>query len=510
VTNRIQSIRDAIQAGMLALQRGDAAQARAASEAALRRDPGNFDAVRLKGIACLMEGSASDAVPMLRLALEMRPDNPEIMNNLGLALGDLGELDASLQWLRSAAALAPDRSTLMNLGSALRETYRFEDAIETYHRILRASPRDAEAIANLGNVYFEQGVGDRAIECYVNALRTKPDLHDVRFALAGALLQRGEFSAGWQHYEARLHTRYAPAWFANFARTMPRWDGILSPGLDLILVGEQGIGDCIQFVRFAAPLHRAGVRVHLRCRASIARLLSTCDGLTSVAEIEAPAPPQSVWCPIASLPMALGFDPTVDPAHVPYLKAPAPPSRGFEATLARASLRIGIAWQGNPRSEVGELRDRSIPLEELQPLSKLEGIELISLQQIDGLDQLERATFRGQIRTPPLDAGANALIETAALIGELDLVISSDTAIAHLAGALGRPVWVALKRIPEWRWQLDRTDSPWYPTMQLFRQTASRDWASAVVPMVDRLRAHLEGGAALLPETRLTPVAARR
>jgi hypothetical protein len=255
---------------------------------------------------------------------------------------------------------------------------------------------------------------------------------------------------------------------------------------------EQGLGDVIQFCRYLPLLAAQGVAVVFEVMPSLKPLLRTLPGAIRLLGRGEPLPPVDYYCPLLSLPLALNTRLDTIPAQVPYLTAEAERIAHWTQRLrALPGLRVGIAWQGNPVVEkLVWARGRSIPLAALEPLARLPEVRLVSLQKGPGHEQLREAAFAQRIVDlgAELDRGADAFLDTAAVMAGLDLVISSDTAVAHLAGALGRPVWVALAASPEWRWGLERGDSPWYPTMRLFRQTADRDWTVVVAAIVEALQ----------------------
>jgi hypothetical protein len=277
-----------------------------------------------------------------------------------------------------------------------------------------------------------------------------------------------------------------------------RWSGSQPlEGKTLLVHAEQGLGDVIQFCRYLPLLAAQGASVVFEVMPSLTRLLHTLPSAIRLIGRGEPLPPVDYYCPLLSLPLALNTRLDTIPAQVPYLAAESERvAHWLERLRALPGLRVGIAWQGN--LEVEKLiwaRGRSIPLTFLEPLAHLPGVQLISLQKGPGTEQLRDVPFGGRIVDlgVELDRGPDAFLDTAAVMAGLDLVISSDTSVAHLAGALGRPVWVMLAASPEWRWGLERRDSPWYPTMRLFRQTADRDWTVVVAAIVDALQVFTAG-----------------
>jgi hypothetical protein len=289
---------------------------------------------------------------------------------------------------------------------------------------------------------------------------------------SAALLMLGEFAEGFAEYEWRFRSRDYPPLNLRW----PVWNGEPLAGRTIVLVGEQGLGDTIQFVRYASLIGALGARVVVQCSAALHPLLARTPGVD--AWVDSKTPVEADFCvPLLSVPHRLGTTLATIPAEVPYVFAEPERVERWKARLAeRPGLKIGIIWQGNPRAP-GDAQ-RSIPLRYFAPLTKLPGVQLVSLQKGFGAEQLAALPERDAIWDfgDELDAEGGAFMDTAALMQSLDLVITSDTAPAHLAGALGANVWVALQTVPDWRWLLERADCPWYPTMRLFRQKTAGDW----------------------------------
>lgn len=420
-------------------------EAAAAYRRALALNPASVDALCNLGVALRRQEALEAAAGMPRRALALAPENASAWTNLGTALLDLGRNAASERALRSALALEPGNAGhLNNLSIALRAQGRLADSIPPTRR----------------------------------GLALTPDLPDLHRNLGMVLLTLGRFAEGWPEYEWRWNCRDAPV---RPAFRKPAWNGGSLEGRTLLVYNEQGLGDTLQFARYAPLARRRGGRVILTCQPPLLRLLRTLQGVDEII----PAGPLSesrfdTHAPLLGLPGLLGTTLDTVPADVPYL-SPEPDlverHRGRLPPPAAGGLRIGINWQGNPKPGVD--LGRSFPLSHFVPLARIPGIQLVSLQKNHGVEQL--ADLPPDVRVTTLgddfDGGADAFIDTAAVMASLDLIITSDTAMAHLAGALGRPVWVALKHVPEWRFLLHREDSPWYPTMRLFRQDRPDDWS---------------------------------
>jgi hypothetical protein len=292
----------------------------------------------------------------------------------------------------------------------------------------------------------------------------------------------GQFAEGWEENEWRLKNPLAPQrpW------PQPVWDGSPLAGRTIMLRCEQGLGDHLQFVRYAPLVKASGGTVMLACPRRMMAILGTCAGVDQLVADEGPLPPFDFQMPLLSLPRVFHTDLTNTPASVPYLRAPQERVSQWAKDLAPdGRLRIGIGWQGN-RNYAGD-RWRSIPLAQFAPLAAISGVRLIGLQKWDGSEQISQVDFAVEDLGSRLDNGEDAFLDTAAVIKNLDLVVTSDTALAHLAGALGAKTWLALPVSPDWRWMLEREDSPWYPTMRLFRQDQRGDWSQVFARMAAEL-----------------------
>ncbi|HEV3445401.1 MAG TPA: DUF6165 family protein, partial [Gemmataceae bacterium] len=369
-----------------------------------------------------------------------------------------------------------------NLGVALTDKGLPAEAAAVYRQVLHERPLAAEAHNNLGVLLEQQGKLTEATPCYEASLRIKPQSPDTHKNLALSWLMHGDYGRGWAEYEWR--------WRCSPVRTFvqPRWEGRPLRGEEVLIYAEQGLGDTIQFVRYARLVQERGARVLVECPPPLERLLSRCPGIDRLIPQGTSLPDFAYQAPFLSLPGIFHTTLETVPAAVPYLSAEPALLDTWGAELADvAGFRIGIAWQGS-KKYAGDAH-RSIPLSMLEPLARLPGVRLISLQKGLGSEQLRDL---GE-RWPVLDLGdrldaAGAFVDTAAIMTHLDLVVTSDTAVAHLAGALGVPVWIALSVASDWRWLRDREDSPWYPTVRLFRQQRWGDWPDVFERMAGELQ----------------------
>ncbi len=480
--------------GALLRHQNRLAEAEASLHEALRLAPNYVEAHNNLGNVLKDRGRPADAEACYRHALQLRPDSVLAHNNLGALLTETGRAGEAVATLGEALRLNPKYPEAHNnLGNALREQGDVDGALASYRRALGLRPDYPEAHNNLGATLAQHEQFDEALACYGRALEPRPDYAQAHLNRALAWLLLGDYERGWPEYEWRLKARDA----VPLAR--PRWDGAPLQGKTILLHAEQGLGDTIQFARFAALVEQKGGTVVLACQKPLSRLLAGCAGYRLVALDEA-LPPFDVHAPLLSLPAILGTTLATVPADVPYLRADPALTEHWRAELAALpGFKVGIAWQGNPGYPWD--RARSIPLKEFAALAAVDSVRLVSLQKGPGTEQL------GQIDFPVLDLGkrldeANGpFVDTAALIAALDLVVTSDSAVAHLAGALGARAWVVLPKVPDYRWLLGRGDCPWYPTVRLFRQERPGDWASVFRRVADELPS-LRPGSGLPP----TPV----
>jgi tetratricopeptide (TPR) repeat protein len=496
---------------------------------ALALNPDFAEAYNNLGAALTALERYEEAISNCRRAIQLRPDSPRAYNNLGNAHKGLGQLGEAVAAYQEALRFDPDLAEAhSNLGIALSSLDRLDEAIAHHRAALRCNPVYAPAYYNLGLVYTsrshwedavaalqraaqlqpdhagvhfylgwalgEQGKAKEAGLCYERTIQLNPDYADAHWALAHNRLLRGDLERGWTGYEWRWRLKVpVPHSVEEYL-----WDGSPLTGKTILLHTEQGLGDTLQFIRYAAVVKPQGGTVIVSCQKTMP-LLASCPGVDQLVAAGS-EPPFDVQAPLLSLPRILKTSLATVPAHVPYLFADVRHQGKWQSKLSRyRGFKIGIAWQGNPSFA----RDvtRSIPLIHFAPLARIEGVRLISLQQGPGTEQLEADPFPIIDLGTRLDKKSGAFMDTAAVMKNLHLVISCDTAIAHLAGALGVPVWLALPYVPDWRWLLEREDSPWYPSMRLFRQTEAVDWNGVFERMALRLSERLGAGTSPRPLT---------
>jgi tetratricopeptide (TPR) repeat protein len=419
-------------------------------------------------------GQFERAADSCRTALRLQPESPGALNNLGLALRGLGRYAEAIEQFRRALALKPDFAEVHNnLGDTLRRQGQLGEATAALEQALRLRPEYAEAHNNLALLRLRQGRMEEALAGFTEAVRLEPGYAEAHCNRGMAWLLLGNLTRGWPEYEWRRRTKG----FKQRPFAQPDWDGAPLDGRTVLLYAEQGLGDAIQFVRYAPLVQKQGGEVLVEAPPRLLPLLKSCPGIDGLVPGGGPLPSFDVQAPLLSLPGLLGTTLGTIPASIPYLWPDPDPVRRWRKQLKPLrGLRVGIAWQGSPT--YGEDYLRSIPLGYYAPLARLPGVRLISLQKGPGTEQLAALVGDWGIHDlgPGLDEERGAFMDTAAVMACLDLVITSDTAIAHLAGALGVPVWVALPDACDWRWLLERPDSPWYPTMRLFRQRRGGSW----------------------------------
>lgn len=425
-------------------QQGNTAAARQTYEEILRQEPSNANAWCFLGIALHDQRDYPNAVEAYERALRLQPAFPIALNNLGNSLRYLGRIEESDQRFQQAIDLKPDYfNAYRNRGTLHAWTGRIDLALKYYADAMRLHPQDAELHRNLGVI---------------------------------GLLQ-GNFEEGWKEYRHRwnctesIQHRYA----------QPKWSGQNLQGKTILLYAEQGLGDTIHFVRYAKILQEQGARTIVHAQAPLMALLQGCDGINTLLpntwQIDQPF---DYHCSLIDAADMLGTNLSNIPSQVPYLSPPMSLvgywKRQLDQVLPPAKRRIGLVWQGNPDHQADMFR--SLPLSSLEPLSQLDDVQLVSLQFGKGSEQIKQWKGSKPIYELPeqVDRSSGAFMDTAAIVHHLDWIVTSDTSMAHLAGALARPTMVLLGFTPDWRWLLDRDDSPWYPSLRLVRQQRIGEW----------------------------------
>ncbi len=529
IDDRLLEAREHHQAGRLV-------QAEEIYNQILHRQPDNAAVLSKLGAALAGQGKLAETLTQLLRAIELDPDLVEAHNNLGAAFQILGKLDESAAAFRRALAIKPDHvSAHVNLGNTLKRQGMLEDAVASYgraleidadfadahnglgvaltgqgkkedaaacfRRTLELNPNHAEAHNNLGNILRGEDQLEEAVAMFQRALETSPGLIEAHINLGNTLksqgnmgdaeasfkraleidpanaeahwnyshvlLLMGRYTEGWAEYEWR--TKCEDLSYVSWDYDCPRWDGSNLDGKTILLSAEQGIGDTFMFFRYVSAVATLGGRVIIKCPESLKQLFEPALGVDRVVTTIDDDVRFDLHAPLHSLPHIFKTDALTIPNAVPYLRLPSDGSLDLEKN---GDLKVGIVWAGNPDHKND--RNRSVDLGLFAPLLGIEGCVFHSLQVGPGEDDIERLGLGDRIADTGRKLSDFAV--TAQAIEQLDLVISVDTAVVHLAGALAKPVWTLLPFVPDWRWLLDRDDSPWYPTMRLFRQKAPGDW----------------------------------
>jgi Flp pilus assembly protein TadD len=458
---------------------GEFEQSVASLRQALSLQPNYPEAWNNLGNALYESGNAGAAIEAFRRSLSLRADHPGTLSNLANALRETGQTQEAVSTAIRAVQAQPENPDSLNaLGHCLQDSGRTSEAIAAFRRAIQLRPAFPDALGNLAMSLADAGEFDASMDAARQAIALQPDAATAHFNLGLTLLLKGQFVEGFKQMQWRFKTPEMRSFRPRF--TQPLWDGSELSGKHVLLYGEQGLGDVIMFSRYAPLVASRGGHVLLMVPPPLVSLMQTLDGVESVISTTDPLPEFDLHAPLMSLPMIFGHDESSIPSKVPYLRADPVRAESWKSRLADHlhQRAIGISWAGNPRHRND--RNRSIPPAQLGPLAAAH-IAWVSLQK--------EAPSNDRPNLPLLDwtSELNDFADTASLIHNLDLVITVDTAVAHLAGALGKPTWLLLPYVPDWRWMLNRADSPWYPSMRLFRQTQSGDWSMPVEKIAQEL-----------------------
>lgn len=450
----------------------------------------SLDELLQQAVRCHQQGDHIAAQTLYQQVLKAAPSHAMAQHYLGVLYMQYSKLDEAESLLRESLESEPNIPDFHNnLGLCLRARHRLEDAVGHYRKALELRPDYAEAYSNMGLDLQQLGKTGEARECFERAIHLRPDFAEAHWNLALALLLTGEFKAGWQEYEWRLrcpqHTRTLPPFPAN----VPEWKGEPLQGESILVLHEQGAGDNFQFIRLVPLLAQLGARVIVETPPELSGLLCNVKGVDACFTGPNDTPPKVDYCiRMLSLPYRLGVNPFLLPAAVPYLTVEHRLRDAWHMRLKDFSgLKVGVVWAGNPQHANDS--NRSCQLEHLSCLFELAGINWFSMQKGSAAIQLKTMSPRSVVDVADVLSNYS---DTAALMANLDLIVTVDTSVAHLAGALGRPCWVMLPFSPDFRWLLEREDSPWYPSIRLFRQKSSGDWPEVASQIFESLKTYSE------------------
>ncbi len=426
-------------------------------------------------------GALEAAAELYQRALALDPKNYGIYSDLGLVLTNLGNFGAAIQAFRRSLILKPDSArTRAALGYLFERKGDLVSAADAYRDAIKHDPNLTAAYADLGFVLYGLGELAEASDCFRRLRTLEADSAVATVNLGMIHLLEGNLSLGWREYESRWKVGIGDE------RKLPqrRWKGGPLEGARILLYAEQGFGDTLQFARYVAPVAAQGGEVVLEVQPGLRRLLAGIEGASQVISGGETLPDCAWRCPLLSLPLAFATELSTIPAKVPYVLPDPALTEAWRYRLAGDTRRVGLVWGGNPTHHRDRLR--SIPMDQLLPLINVPDVTFYSLQVGPGSEQASQ--MPPGTRLTDLAGELKDFSDTAAIVANLDLVISIDSAVAHLAGAMGKPVWILLNKGCDWRWLLEREDSPWYPTARLFRQATAGDWQSVVSRVTVALR----------------------
>jgi tetratricopeptide (TPR) repeat protein len=500
----------------------------------LQQQPQHVEALSMMGVIFCQRGNLEQGIALYRQVLAIRPEHRQTRENLNLALWKQGKrwMDEAIAnfnlainfapgnvpthnllagiyleqglyeqaitlYQQSLAADSTNVTALNGIGGALQFQGKPNFAVHFYQRALASQPDNIDSLIGMSKAMLDQGNSDEALSYLKRAISLHPNHPAARYNRALILLLQGNFQKGFVDYEWRFQTgEFPPCPFKQ-----PVWDGAPLKGQTLLLHAEQGLGDTLQFIRYAAIATQSGGRVIFTCHRPLLRLLSNLPGISEFIPLGLPLPAFDVYAPLMSLPKILGTTLDTVPNLVPYIHPPDSdwhlPIAPIASTPNQPILKVSIVWAGGNLYKHNQRR--SLPLAAFQPILDQPAVAVYSLQK--GIAQVEIAEIGWESRLYDLSSHLNDMADTATAIAQLDLIITVDTSVAHLAGALGKPVWLLLSHVADWRWMMDRDDTPWYPTMRLFRQQHPGDWQALMQRVVVELgKRNLEISDRLSPE----------
>jgi len=478
------TIDEEIRLALKHYQAGNLQQSEAIYREILKVNQNNADVFFYLGLTLQTKGQLDDALACYQKAVELRDTFFTAYNNIGNILQKKGQIDEAMTYYQKALQINPNfPEAYNNLGTIFKDKGQIDEAMTYYQKALQINPNFSAAYNNLGSTFRDKGQIDEALTCYQKAINLNPNFVEAHWNMAFTLLLNGNFKEGWKEYEWRW--KFLDHYLDHI--TQPLWDGSNIKGRTVLLHAEQGLGDTIQFIRYAKLVAQLGARVIVGCQKELARIVQTVEGIDKVIPYGDPFPEFDLHCPLLRLPLLFGTTLESIPREIPYIAVDPLSVINWKEKIQNqhsTKFKIGLVWAGRP-SHIND-RNRSFSLEIFSPFAGLSNISFYSLQKGEAAKQaknppqgLQLIDFTDEIKD---------FTDTAAFIQNLDLIISADTAVAHLSGAIGKSVWTLLPFSPDWRWMLNREDSPWYPTMRLYRQPSFGDWKS----VIDRISAELK------------------
>jgi tetratricopeptide (TPR) repeat protein len=418
------------------------------------------------------------AINHLKTVVTLKPTDADAHQRAGLVLMEAGAYADAAAYFSNAIALKVNFAEAHNnLGLALKQMGKYDEAVKAFRGALAAQPQNAAAHYNLGVVLKDMGAVADAAACFNKAAAFDPQNAAAQWNRTLAYLLCGDFAEGWKTFD--LYAKISGAASRHFSQ--PAWDGGSLTGKTILLYDEHGYGDTLQFARYATDIAKQASRVVVQCRQDLMRLLATAPGVAEVVRVGDPLPPFDYHASFFVLPKLMATRMETIPSAVPYLFPPPEAVKAWQARgVLKAGKNAGVVWRGNTKTDPR----RAVPIAQMAKIFAVRDFNWLSLQV--GADEAEQNAL-ADAGVQDCSGGLHDWADTAALISGLDVVVTIDTAVAHLAGALGKPVWVLLPRLPDWRWLLERRDSPWYPTARLFRQSGEADWDVVVSDVIKAL-----------------------
>jgi tetratricopeptide (TPR) repeat protein len=425
-----------------------------------------------------------EAEEIYRDVLRQHPKQPDALHLLGVIYAQAERMQEAIELIKRAIAIRPNASEYHNnLGNIYIRQGLTEEAMAAFSRAVELRPDYTKALSNLGGVLKKTGRYAAAMHAYERAISVTPTSGEAHWNMGLLLLLQGQLKRGWAEYEYRFEVPELRE--TKRQCSQPRWDGSDLRGKTILLHAEQGFGDAIQFARYIPLVAQKNGRIVVEVQPELQRLFASIAGIDVLVARPNPLPAFDVHCPLMSLPHVFGTTLETIPDRIPYLAVPGALKELWGGLAGTSRRKIGLVWAGNPTHRND--RNRSIPPSILLELIRTTEADFISLQKPranDGMPNGQLTDFTDELTD---------FADTAAVIENLDLVIAVDTAVAHLAGALGKPAWVLVPNAPDWRWLLDRDNSPWYPTVRLFRQPRPGDWSAVVLAVADQLKEFCRG-----------------